>query len=1250
MAKHQLKKSLFHGNHFLKKFVPLFLMIDIAFCAQLASAQNNTILNQIDQDLKIQLQDDPCTLQNQNYVNYEFSFDTSCAEIKIQNVILTFNKPNTEAQNGYNLQLQGNVIIDNLTIIKLNQVQDVDFEINLQIQFSNSLSISNSNIQGLQDCILNSDSNYINGNLQNSSVQIQNTNLTSQRILIMAGGVSIITSQLISLENFCKTKFCSCDSLVGCPLDSNAYSFYTSSNAIYLSLLQDYDLNSQTFNISASLSRYNQPDLYTLLSNNVFNDQNLMRVQLLIFSFGNLGIQNSSSLEASNIAIYAQQITQQTSHITTTGRGCPISSGLGCGVYDQSNSISCGSTGGSYGGQGANAQNISLVSSNICNEIQSRPLYGNPFNPIFEGSGGGGDETDTNISQNSSSGGGVIYLESILQVYINQKSTIQSNGNGTNDKNYSNGGGSGGSIQIHTQYLSGNDSLVMSNGGDGFFQGGPGSGGRIKLNFTQWDNLTIWTMLSYDTIEVITNSGASILNQQTKNQNTSPLYLPQQSQVEAQNGSIMTSPCPKQYQITQGYKCEICPPGFYNLYLGWSRCSPCQYSGSHFHYQNNVNQNDICKIQCNEDYTNVNEKCLDSAQAFVHKVGGWDVIIPVITFFVCLASFVFFKHLKNNKRKRTISDFKLQQALYNNNSSQNNNNNNNNYNNNIYDDQEFQLESQKRPDFHVEDLPYHMKRIYLHGENTHKKPWKLIPQDEEFEIDELAQTFNDLTKYSKFQTRILWFFKLIYIVSYFWFSRYMKQKNLIILKKVIREHKVMKRFYQNDEDAEQYKYKLSTSQDLSLAYIDIFNYNISVLNWQNKTNFPVCLVLAGKGSFISPFHVCIDDPLCKSLYFTFQQQDEMDSDENILKFETYLKEFNSLAKLIDYSTREKTFLENFSKLVKYVDKQNKKFFSHFGIEADICIHKLVRDKYISKHQNANLFNYNERNLQSRIIMLSYKDQGELINCLKDTHYLKNYSRFYEIKISLNFYIIDEIIHNDQVEIKTEHNINKQIQTYINYDQQDEEVNHLRIKVMKKNYSESQERIEAFIPRYDQLNYDDENQNDSVVEERKCLWLVLIFFYLRRLFGVFKSSFLAYRQTQLSTNTLGILMFVSMMFHFVSVICTFISFFIISSDDGAYKKVEIYIILIIYPFCFAISPLIMIVWLVKHTEKIGKTFMLFNYNAFYTYIAIAIFGLLDIVREQDTMHILIGIAKIIGLLTTWLMSYFGSGYILLQEFI
>jgi len=46
-----------------------------------------------------------------------------------------------------------------------------------------------------------------------------------------------------------------------------------------------------------------------------------------------------------------------------------------------------------------------------CNEIESRYLYGNPINPIFEGSGGGSESI---ISDSiDSAGGGVIYIEAV---------------------------------------------------------------------------------------------------------------------------------------------------------------------------------------------------------------------------------------------------------------------------------------------------------------------------------------------------------------------------------------------------------------------------------------------------------------------------------------------------------------------------------------------------------------------------------------------------------------------------------------------------------------------------------------------------------------------------------------------------------------------------------------------------------------------------------------------------------------------
>jgi hypothetical protein len=48
-----------------------------------------------------------------------------------------------------------------------------------------------------------------------------------------------------------------------------------------------------------------------------------------------------------------------------------------------------------------------------------------------------------------------------------------------------------------------------------------------------------------------------------------------------------------------------------------------------------------------------------------------------------------------------------------------------------------------------------------------------------------------------------------------------------------------------------------------------------LLDWSNQTKFPLTLILAGKGSFINPFHINLRDPLSKSLLFSFQEIDIM---------------------------------------------------------------------------------------------------------------------------------------------------------------------------------------------------------------------------------------------------------------------------------------------------------------------------------------------------------------------------------------
>ncbi len=37
-------------------------------------------------------------------------------------------------------------------------------------------------------------------------------------------------------------------------------------------------------------------------------------------------------------------------------------------------------------------------------------------------------------------------------------------------------------------------------------------------------------------------------------------------------------------------------------------------------------------------------------------------------------------------------------------------------------------ESSAKAEFIIEDLPYHLKRVYAHGENSYSRPWSIKPE------------------------------------------------------------------------------------------------------------------------------------------------------------------------------------------------------------------------------------------------------------------------------------------------------------------------------------------------------------------------------------------------------------------------------------------------------------------------------------------------------------------------------------------
>ena len=162
--------------------------------------------------------------------------------------------------------------------------------------------------------------------------------------------------------------------------------------------------------------------------------------------------------------------------IDASARGYLSAQGPGAGESQSVSSTSYGGCGASYAGWGSNAF------SNLDNTT-NQP-YGSVKNPVDYGSGGGSNTTYGSLG---GSGGGIIDLNVVGTLTVD--GTIISNG--SNGQQYA-GGGSGGSIRLITDILTGSGS-IQSNGGSRYststnYRSGGGSGGRIAV-YTTTSNL-----------------------------------------------------------------------------------------------------------------------------------------------------------------------------------------------------------------------------------------------------------------------------------------------------------------------------------------------------------------------------------------------------------------------------------------------------------------------------------------------------------------------------------------------------------------------------------------------------------------------------------------------------------------------------------------------------------------------------------------------------------------------------------------
>jgi|GEM_PF-2845683 len=210
------------------------------------------------------------------------------------------------------------------------------------------------------------------------------------------------------------------------------------------------------------------------------------------YTFKHLHITNNSTITAASntgldymgVLINAEDITIDVgSSITANNQGYPTDQGPGHGTVTSNPWHTNAASGAGHGGKGGRGYDGAL--SDPGDE------YGDTNEPTSLGSGGG-----SNYGYSGGTGGGAIKLN-VSDTLINNGEISSTGANGASlpvlAVSYGGaGGGSGGSIWIVTDTLSGSGN-IKANGGSGSIGGGPhnhgggGSGGRISIDYNEYE-------------------------------------------------------------------------------------------------------------------------------------------------------------------------------------------------------------------------------------------------------------------------------------------------------------------------------------------------------------------------------------------------------------------------------------------------------------------------------------------------------------------------------------------------------------------------------------------------------------------------------------------------------------------------------------------------------------------------------------------------------------------------------------------
>ncbi|KAK1262274.1 hypothetical protein QJS04_geneDACA008723 [Acorus gramineus] len=518
--------------------------------------------------------------------------------------------------------------------------------------------------------------------------------------------------------------------------------------------------------------------------------------------------------------------------ISTSELGCR--EGVGEGKFSKH-----GAGGGAgHGGKGGAGVYNGLLS-------EGGQQYGDADLPCELGSGNvGSSEFSDNVA-----GGGMIVMGSItwplsrLEIYGSLKADGQSyreakkNSNGTLLGGL--GGGSGGTMLFFLQalVLGDNSSLTIVGGSGGPVGGGGGGGGRVHFH---WSNVATGD----EYVQIATINGSM----------STSGGLGSNGGQHGGEGTITGKKCPKGLY---GTFCHECPVGTYKDVDGSdpSLCAPCLFEqlphrASFVYVRGGVTQSS-CPYKCLSDKYRM-PNCYTPLEELIYTFGGpWPFALLLL-----LTSVVLSLILSALRIKLIESDFTSRAA------------------NSIGHHRHHSFPSllslaEVSGTSRAEETQSHVHRMYFMGPNTFREPWHLpySPPDAiiaivyEDAFTRFIDEINSVAAYEWWEGSVHSILSVLACPCAWSWKQWCRRKKILRLQEYVKseyDHACLR----SCRSRALYKgMKVGSTPDLVVGYIDFFlggdERRLDVAS-SLLQRFPICVIIGGDGSYMSPYNLHSD--------------------------------------------------------------------------------------------------------------------------------------------------------------------------------------------------------------------------------------------------------------------------------------------------------------------------------------------------------------------------------------------------------